>query len=343
MSPRANWKGYLKLSLVTCPVSLYTASSPSRISFNTVNRRTGNRVKRVYVDAETNVVVAPADQGRAFPAAKAASLPEPTEPSGRRPASTAARAEPAVPRGGLSRPMTPEEPRGAANAAARGMILVGDQELDALRPENDHTLEIDEFVPRSEIDLRYLDAPYYVAPGDEAAAEPFAVIREAMRDEDVAGLGRLVFSGRERRILLQPCGRGLLGIMLRTADEVRDPERYFAAIADRAPPEEMTDLARIIVARKRGHFDPERLRNPHRDAVAALIRARQAGQAPAIPAPAGSNVIDIMDALRRSIAAAGKPGAPGESGAGIRPSAKPPRKSAGQRKAAVRQKPGRAR
>ncbi|RBP11205.1 DNA end-binding protein Ku [Roseiarcus fermentans] len=269
MAPRASWKGYLKLSLVSCAVNLYPASSSSsRVAFNTLNRKTGNKVKRQFVDAVTGDVVENDDQAKGYP------------------------------------------------VAADTWVLVEDDELDKIQIESNHTVEIEKFVPRAEIDPRYLDAPYYIAPGERVAEEAFSIIRDAMRDEKVVGLGRVVMARRERVILLEPLGKGLLGTVLRYASEVRSEDTYFEDIPELKLPEEMKDLAHVIIERKAGHFDPAEFNDRYEDAVVELIRSKQAGL-PARPSeqPRPSNVVNIMDALRKSIAAVGaaEPATKGET------------------------------
>ncbi len=262
MAPRASWKGYLKLSLVSCAVNLYPAtSSSSRVSFSTINRKTGHKVKRQFVDAETGEVVENDDQAKGYPVAK------------------------------------------------DSYLIVDDAELDAIQIESTHTIDIEKFVPRSEIDPRYLESPYYLAPAERVAEEAFAVIRDAMRDENVVGLGRVVMARRERIMMLDPLAKGLLGTVLRYASEVRAEDSYFEDVPDMKLPEEMKDLAHVIIQRKSGHFRPEEFTDRYEDAVVELIRAKQAGMpAPAAEQPARpSNVVNIMDALRRSIAAEGAP------------------------------------
>ena len=185
MAPRANWKGYLKLSLVSCAVNLYPASSTSsRVSFNTINRKTGNKVKRQFVDAETGDVVENEDQAKGYPVAK------------------------------------------------DSYLLVDDDELDKIQIESTHTIDIEKFVPRAEIDPRYYDAPYYIAPSERVGEEAFAIIRDAMRDEKVVGLGRVVIARRERIMMLEPLGKGILGTALRYGSEVRGEDSYFEDIPE---------------------------------------------------------------------------------------------------------------
>ena len=157
-----------------------------------------------------------------------------------------------------------------------------------------------------EIDPRYLDSPYYIAPGERVAEEAFSIIRDAMRDEKVVGLGRVVMARRERVILLEPLGKGLLGTVLRYASEVRSEESYFEDIPDLKLPEEMKDLAHVIIEKKSGHFNAAEFNDRYEDAVVELIRSKQAGlPARATEQPRPSNVVNIMDALRKSIAAVG--------------------------------------
>jgi DNA end-binding protein Ku len=256
MAPRANWKGYLKLSLVSCAVALYPASSSSsRVSFNTLNRKTGNKVKRIYVDPDTGEEVQGEDQVKGYAVAKNA------------------------------------------------YVLVEDDELDAVKVESTHTVDIEKFVPRSEIDPRYMDAPYYIAPDDRVAQEAFAVIREAMRDSGMVALARVVIARRERILMIEPWDKGLLGTVLRYGYEVRDAAAYFEDIPDLAIPAEMKDLAHVIVDRKAGHWDPAEFEDRYETAVVEMLRSKQAG-APVVEAtaaPRPQNVVNLMDALRKSL------------------------------------------
>jgi DNA end-binding protein Ku len=277
MAPRANWKGYLKLSLVSCAVSLYPASSSSsRVAFNTINRKTGNKVKRQFVDAETGDVVENEDQAKGYPIAK------------------------------------------------ETFMLVEDDELEAIQLESTHTIDIEKFVARSEVDPRYLEAPYYIAPNERVAEEAFAVIREAMRDKKVVGIGRVVISRRERIMMLEPLGKGILATILRYAYEVRAEEAYFEEIPDNKIPAELKDMAQVIIDRKIGHFVPSEFNDRYEDAMVALIRTKQAGlpSKPTEEVSRPSNVVSILDALRKSIAAEGAAAAKPEK-AHAAPAAKP--------------------
>jgi DNA end-binding protein Ku len=257
MAARSIWKGYLKLSLVSCAVALYpSTNSSSRIRFNTLNRKTGNRVQRQYVDSETKEPVEPEDQVKGYQIGKGS------------------------------------------------YIVIEDEELDALKLESTHTIDIEAFIPRDEVDERYLDTAYYIAPDDRVAQEAFAVIRDAIRDKGMAGLGRLVMARRERLLLLEPLDQGLVGTTLHSAAEVRDESSIFEDIPEIRYPKEMRDLAAHIIDGKTAHFDPKLFEDRYENALIELVRSKQEGQeAKSVSAPKPSNVVNLMDALRKSIAA----------------------------------------
>jgi DNA end-binding protein Ku len=258
MAPRAYWKGYLKLSLVSCPIALYPATSSSeRVSFNRINKKTGNRLKQQQVDAETGEPVDKEDIGRGYEIGK-------------------------------------------------GQYLqVEDEEIEKIRIESTHTIEIDSFVPRSEIDDRYPDSPYYVAPTDQVGQEAFAVIRDAIREKGLVALGRVVVSRREYVVMLEAFEKGLLATTLRYAYEVREPASYFEDIPDLKLPAEMKQLASHILDTKAAHFEPAKFTDHYETALVELLRAKQAGRIVEAPKdePAPQRVINLMDALRASIGA----------------------------------------
>jgi DNA end-binding protein Ku len=262
MAPRPYWKGYLKLSLVACPVSVFTATTTSeRVSFRQINKQTGNRLRQQLVDEVTREVVDAADKGRGY-----------------------------------------EVDKGV-------YIQVEEDELESLEIESNHTIDIDSFVPRAQIDERYLDSTYYIAPNDQVGREAFGVIREAMRGKDMVALGRIVLSKRERVIALQPWEKGLLGTTLRYAYEVRNAGEYFDEIPDTKVPKEMMQLAEHILESKAGDFDPASFTDHYEEAVVEMLKQKQAGapvrkQKTAAPA---SNVVNLMDALRKSVAAEKSP------------------------------------
>ncbi|MGC2223385.1 MAG: Ku protein [Methylocella sp.] len=258
MAPRAYWKGYLKLSLVSCPIALYPATSSSeRVSFNRINKKTGNRLKQQQVDAETGDPVEKEDIGRGYEIGK-------------------------------------------------GQYLqIEDDELEKIRIESTHTIEINSFVPRAEIDDRYLDSPYYIAPTEKVGQEAFAVIRDAIREKEMVAFGRVVVSRREYVVMLEPFDKGLLAVTLRYSDEVRDQAAYFEDIPDLKLPTEMKQLAAHIVDTKASHFDPTKFIDHYETALVEILRAKQAGRIVEAPKdePAPHRVINLMDALRASIAA----------------------------------------
>ena len=257
MAPRSNWKGYLKLSLVSCPVQLYPATTTKeRVSFHLLNRDTGNRLRRKLVDPDTDEAVESEDQVKGYQVAK------------------------------------------------NEYVLVEEDEIDQVAIESTHTIDIETFVPRKEIDETFIDTPYYLTPDGKLAEEAFAVIRDAMRGKNVVGLGRVVLYRRERPIMLEPRGKGLVATTLRYAYEVRADEDYFEDIGEPEVSEEMLDLATHIIGRKMSHFDPKRFEDRYQDALLELIKAKQAHRPATVStaAPRPSNVVSLMDALRRSIA-----------------------------------------
>jgi DNA end-binding protein Ku len=257
MAPRPSWKGYLKLSLVSCSVALYSATSTSeRIRFNIINRKTGNRVRNQVVDSETDDPVDQEDRVKGYQIEKGQ------------------------------------------------YVLVEDDELDEVALESTHTIDIEKFVPRNEVDEIYLDESYYIAPNDKVAYEAFAVIRDAMKKEDLVGLARVVLYRRERILMLQPRGDGLVATALRYRNEVRDEKQYFDEIPNVKVPADMLSLAVHILESKKAHFKADEFEDRYEDALVSLIKAKQAGKpAPKVADAKPSNVINLMDALRRSVKA----------------------------------------
>ena len=181
-------------------------------------------------------------------------------------------------------------------------IEIDPEELEAIAIESKRTIEIDEFVPKKEIDELYLNSPYYIVPDGEVGQQAFAVIREAIRKEGMVALARVVFTSREHVIALEPRGKGLLGVTLRYPYEVRKEDEYFADIEDEKIPKDMMELASHIVDTKSGHFKPEEFEDHYEDALKELLKKKQSGEkieAPRAREPA--KVISLMDALRRSV------------------------------------------
>jgi DNA end-binding protein Ku len=256
MAPRAYWKGSLKLSLVSCPVQLYPAStSVEKTRFHMINKETGNRLKQQMIDSETGDVVDSDQKGRGYEVSKGE------------------------------------------------YVEVEKEELEAVQVESNHTIDIDSFVPRDEIDKRYLNNPYYIAPDGKAGVDAFAVIRDAMKDKDRVALARIVLSNREHVIAIEPLGKGLLGTTLRYPYELRDEDDYFDDIKNPKISRDMIELASHILDSKAAHFDPSKFKDEYETALKTLVKRKAAGK----PVKAvereerPDNVINLMDALRQSL------------------------------------------
>jgi DNA end-binding protein Ku len=289
MVPRAYWKGYLKLSLVSCPIALFPATSErEKIRFHQINKETGHRIKYQKVDADSGDEVDAENVIKGYEVGKGEYLE-----------------------------LEPEE-------------------LEAVAIESKRTIEIDEFVPKNEIDELYLNTPYYIVPDGEVGQQAFAVIREAICEEGMVAIAKVVFTSREHIIALEARDKGLLGITLRYPYEIRKPKDYFDDIPDVKIPKDMLELARHIVKTKVGHFKPERFEDQYENALKDLIRKKQSGkpiEAPERREPA--KVINLMDALRRSVAAEKKPPACRTAArkAASKQRRAPAKRSAGRRKA----------
>lgn len=255
MAPRAYWKGYLKLSLVSCPISLFPATSErEKISFHQLHKQTGNRIRYKKVDEETGREVEADDIVKGYEIAKGE------------------------------------------------YIELDPEELEALAIESKRVIDIEEFVPKTDIDELYLNNPYYIAPDGEVGQQAFAVIREAIRKEGMVALGKVVFTSREHIIALEARGKGLVGVTLRYPYEVRDEKEYFDDIEDEKVPKDMLELATHIVETKRGAFDPSKFKDGYEDALRELLRKKQKGEKIERPTETRpSNVVDLMEALRQSV------------------------------------------
>ncbi len=257
MPPRAYWKGYLRLSLVSCPISLFPATSErEKVSFHQINSKTGNRIRYRKIDEGTGDEV-PADQIVS-----------------------------------------------GYEVGKKEYIEIADEELEAIALESTRTIEIDEFVPRKEIDELYYIRPYYIAPDGKVGQDAFVVIRQVIEEMNVVAIGRIVLTSREHIIALEPRGKGIMGTLLRFPYEVRDEKDYFDDIRDTKLGKDAMDLAKHIVQTKVGHFGPGKFEDRYEKALHELIAKKQAGErieAPKARAPA--KVINLMDALKGSIAA----------------------------------------
>jgi Ku protein len=256
MAARAYWKGSLKLSLVSCPVLLYPAStSAEKTRFHMINKETGNRLKQQMVDAESGDIVEGDQKARGYELKKGE------------------------------------------------YVEVEKDELDAVQIESNHTIDIDHFVPRDEIDKRYLNHPYYIAPDGKADVDAFTVIRDAMKDQDRVALARIVLTNREHIIAIEPLGKGLLGTTLRYPYELRDEGEYFDDIKSPKISKDMIELAGHILKTKAAHFDPSRFKDEYEDALKKLVRRKAAGKPvkTAEREEKPDNVISLMDALKQSL------------------------------------------
>jgi DNA end-binding protein Ku len=332
---RPYWKGYLKLSFVSCPVALYPAiSAAERISFRQVNRRTGHRLKQKLFDSVTGEAVDAPDKARGYEVGENEFLLVENRDFAQARSQRRAPGEVELATS-PHRESPPTAPVSLSDEAAKeGAADYDDdeeQQQEAVtfpRPQNMRTIEIEHFLPAGQIDARYFEKPYYILPRDEISQESFAVIRDAMSREAVVGLARIVLSSRERPFLLEPTGRGLRGVTLRFAHEVRNDSEYLSEIPVMRLPPEMMKLAQHIIRTKSADFDPSMLEDHYRSALVRILRRKQAKRPAKIPPvkPSRENVVNLMDALRRSLAAerAPKPatrrgsGKPATAGRGAR-------------------------
>jgi DNA end-binding protein Ku len=294
MAPRASWKGFLRISLVTCPIALYPATSSSeRISFNRINRATGQRVRQMNVDGKTGEKVEPHDIAKGYEVDK-----------GR-------------------------------------YVLIEDEDLDNIQVEASKIINVGQFVDMAEVDPFFFDTPYYMAPDGAISEETYRVVRTAMEETGTAGLGTLVLSSRERRVLLSPKGRGIALTTLRTSREVRSAENYFEGIGDGPVEADLLDMAKMLIGARKQPFQPAELVDHYEEAVRKLVMAKAQGQVPEFaPVSAPSGVVDLMKALKESLekegAPARKPAARGKRAASEPAAAKPvaaaPAKSAAPRR-----------
>jgi DNA end-binding protein Ku len=254
--PRAYWKGYLKLSLVSCPVELFAATSQAeKTHFHLINTKTGNRLRQQMVDEETGRAVDKDHKGRGYEISKGHYVP------------------------------------------------IEEEELKAVEIESNRAIDIEGFVPKADIDKRYLDKPYYIVPAGKVGADAFAVIRDAMKDKDRVALAKIVIAHREHIIALEPLGKGMLGTTLRYDYEVRDEKDYLKGIPSPRVPRDMVKLAEHILETKTTKFNPRKFKDEYDKALKKLVRKKARGGTIEEPEPEAraDNVIDLMDALKRSL------------------------------------------
>lgn len=266
MPSRSFWKGYLKLSLVTCAVAMTPATTENaKVRFHTLNRKTGHRVVSQYVDAGSGEPVEEGDEVKGYP-------------------------------------------RGEDD-----YLILEDDELDAVALESTRTIDIDMFVPRESIGWIWYDRPHYLTPDDEVGEEAFSVIRDAMEASGMVGISRLVLYRRERAVMLEPRDKGIVLWTLRYGDEVRDPADYFADIRKDKIDPRLMELVTTLIEERTKTWSPEMVDDPVQARLLDLIASKRKGQkrtarkAEAEPEAPPANVINIMDALRKSLASEAKP------------------------------------
>jgi DNA end-binding protein Ku len=280
MIPRANWKGYLRVAQVTCPVALFTAASASeRIAFHMVDRRTGHRLRRQYVDSETGKPVEADDQVKGYETAKGE------------------------------------------------YVAIEPEEIAAAIPDSDKTLAIEAFIPCGEVDDLYFERPYYLAPSGAAADQAFAVLREGMRVSKVVAIARTLLFRRMRTVLLRADEKGMLAVVMAFDYEVRSAKEAFDEVPKVKVEAEMLDLAKHIIATKKGAFDPKSFDDRYEAALADVVRAKIEGRpVKSRPRAEPGKVVDLMEALRKSAAssrAAPAKGAKAAPAAKRKPTTKP--------------------
>jgi DNA end-binding protein Ku len=259
MAARPTWQGHLRLSLVSCPVALYTATSRSHdVSFNMLHKDTHNRIRMIPTDPELGPVE----------------------------------------RSDIVKGYQIEKDR---------YVIVTPEEIENVRLESTRIIDIDKFVGEDEIDRLYWNDPYFLVPDGKVAIEAFTVIREAMKSAGKVALGRVVMHQRERLLAMEPRGKGLVAYTLRTYDEVKKPEDVFEDIPDKTPDKNMVEIASKIIEQQEGPFDPTEFKDHYEDALRALIQEKEksAGRKVSAPKHEEAEVIDLMEALRRSLGESG--------------------------------------
>jgi DNA end-binding protein Ku len=261
MAPKYYWKGYLKLSLVTCPVAMTPATSESeKVRFHTLNKETGNRVVSQYVDSVTGKPVKDENEAKGY-----------------------ARGE-------------------------NDYVILTDDDLDRVALDTVKTIDIEKFAPAESIEWVYLEKPHYLMPDNAVGNEAFAVIRDAMKADKVVGISKLVVGRREKAVVLEPRDEGIVLWSLRFGDEVRPEEAYFEDIADEADPD-LVPLVQKLIKQKTKRWSPDMVSDPIQEGLLALIEEKKKALKPKKTTAKGkkddaapaSNVVNIMDALRRSV------------------------------------------
>ncbi|MEO8894571.1 MAG: Ku protein [Rhizomicrobium sp.] len=254
LSARPLWQGQLRLSLVSCPVALFGATTrASDISFHLLNPETNNRIRMVPTDPDTGPVER-ADLVKGYEISK------------------------------------------------NKYVVLSNDELEAVKLETTHTIEIERFVAEKDIDRLYWNDPYYLLPNEDGGVEAYTVIREALSEAGRIALGRVVMHTRERMVALEPQGKGIIVYTLRMGDEVIPSKDAFADIPATRPDKQMIEIARKIIAQREGDFEPDKFEDRYENALRDLIRRKQKGEKLVTAEPVeNDNVIDLMDALKKSL------------------------------------------
>jgi DNA end-binding protein Ku len=283
MAARPIWRGQIRLALVSIPVELYSAT------------KSGATIQFHQVH----------------------------EPTGKR-----IKYEKVVPGVG---PVNVDDIVKGYEVSKGHYVLLEPEEIDAVKLESRKTLDLVQFVDMNDIDPMYFDRPYFIVPADDLAEEAFVVLRDALRAAKKVGVGQLAMRGQEYVVAIKPCGRGMLLETLRYADEVNKAQSYFREIGDDKPDADLLDMASMLIERKTGKFDPGEFHNRYVDALRELIEEKKKAKGEKViqdpdadaPPPKGSNVVDLMAALKKSLGNAGEGGSANDNaGAKRKPAAK---------------------
>jgi DNA end-binding protein Ku len=259
LSSRPSWQGSLRLSLVSCPVALYGATSrTSDISFHLLNPETNNRIRMIPTDPDTGPVER-SDLVKGYEISK------------------------------------------------NHYVVLSNDELQSVRLETTKTIDIERFVDEQDIDRLYWNDPYYLLPNDKSGVEAYSVIREALVETGRIALGRVVMHTRERLVALEPRDKGIIVYTLRMADEVVQPKDAFDEIPEVRPNKQMIEIARKIIEQQEGAFEPGKFEDRYENALRELIRRKEKGEKLVTAEPVEEdNVIDLMDALKKSLKSKGR-------------------------------------
>ncbi len=251
---RPSWQGHLRLSLVSCPVALYNATTrKSDVSFHLLNPKTNNRIRMIPTDPDSGPVER-ADLVKGYEVSK------------------------------------------------NEYVVLTNEELDAVKLDTTQTIDIERFVEADSIDRIYWDNPYYLVPDGDEGVEAFTVIRDAMKQAGRIALGRVVMHTRERLLGIEPRDKGLVAYTLRTHAEVVDSKKLFDDVPNEKPDRRMIEIAEKIIEQKEGPFEPGTFKDRYEGALRELVKRKQKGRKPVTAAPPeDTNVIDLMEALKKSL------------------------------------------